>query len=580
MRNNLKIKFCIFIKFFFFYSMLLLINENQIIKNNNIINESIYQKNLDFSNLTSKYKIIAIYYSDNNNSIINNETTQNINDNKIDKQIKLAKNHGLYGFGIMHHLSNISHINENLFNIISEVNKLNFRFFIIINYNENSNYNQTLLIKNIIKDKNNMFISLDNIQNYLLYENYIRFRGEPILGIFISSKISIYLIKKIRKHFLLNNSQKIYIISIINENQNLIYNNAAIKYPSLNIGLTDHLNKIYFYNYYYYKLFKKEINKTIPIKNFQIVNGCLPEKFYIILKEYLNEIYNENETYILFNAWNDYKGKIFLENNDEYGYAYLNYFSKAIFNLKDNIIYDLSSLENKCKIAVQVHLFYEDLIEDIINKTNNIPVLFDLYISITNSSLINNILIVFVIIISLIVENKGRDILPFLKQMKTKYKQYKYICHIHSKKSMTSPKLGFLWRNYLFNNLLGNINIISQTINDFEKNKKLGFIYPETYYGIIRLFYRLTEGTKYWMNFLSSKLFEQDNIGNLIDFPAGNMFWAKTKAIYQIFIHDLSKYFPKENDQTNDTIMHGIERIWIYLVKFNSFKYKIIFYMF
>ena len=431
-----------------------------------------------------------------------------------------------------------------------------------------------------------MFISLDNIQNYLLYENYIRFRGEPILGIFISSKISIYLIKKIRKHFLLNNSQKIYIISIINENQNLIYNNAAIKYPSLNIGLTDHLNKIYFYNYYYYKLFKKEINKTIPIKNFQIVNGCLPEKFYIILKEYLNEIYNENETYILFNAWNDYKGKIFLENNDEYGYAYLNYFSKAIFNLKDNIIYDLSSLENKCKIAVQVHLFYEDLIEDIINKTNNIPVLFDLYISITNSSLINNIEN-YVKLHSksniyeiLLVENKGRDILPFLKQMKTKYKQYKYICHIHSKKSMTSPKLGFLWRNYLFNNLLGNINIISQTINDFEKNKKLGFIYPETYYGIIRLFYRLTEGTKYWMNFLSSKLFEQDNIGNLIDFPAGNMFWAKTKAIYQIFIHDLSKYFPKENDQTNDTIMHGIERIWIYLVKFNSFKYKIIFYMF
>ena len=148
MRNNLKIKFLIFIKLFFFSSILSLINENQIIKNNNIVNESIYQKNLDFSNLTSKYKIIAIYYSDNNNSIINNETAQNINNNKIDKQIKLAKNHGLYGFGIMHHLSNISHINENLFNIISEVNKLNFRFFIIINYNENINYNQILLIKN------------------------------------------------------------------------------------------------------------------------------------------------------------------------------------------------------------------------------------------------------------------------------------------------------------------------------------------------------------------------------------------------------------------------------------------------
>ena len=39
-------------------------------------------------------------------------------------------------------------------------------------------------------------------------------------------------------------------------------------------------------------------------------------------------------------------------------------------------------MENISKIAIQVHLFYLDLIEDIINKTNNIPVKFDLYISI------------------------------------------------------------------------------------------------------------------------------------------------------------------------------------------------------
>ncbi len=57
-------------------------------------------------------------------------------------------------------------------------------------------------------------------------------------------------------------------------------------------------------------------------------------------------MFKENEIYILFNAWNDYKGNKFLENNDEYGYTYLNYFSKAIFNLEDNIKYDLRNLEN------------------------------------------------------------------------------------------------------------------------------------------------------------------------------------------------------------------------------------------
>ena len=243
-------------------------------------------------------------------------------------------------------------------------------------------------------------------------------------------------------------------------------------------------------------------------------------------------------------------------------------------------------MKNKSKIAVQVHLFYQDLIEDIINKTNNIPVLFDLYITITNPYLYK-IVEIYIKKYSktnyyeiLLVDNIGRDIVPFLTQMRNNYKQYKYICHIHTKKSLTSPMIGFTWRNYLYNNLLGNINITSEILNDFEKNEKLGFIFPETYYGIIKNFYILTEKTKYWMDILSEKLFPKVSLGKLLDFPAGNMFWAKTKAIYQIFIHDLSEYFPKENDQTNDTIMHGIERIWLYLVKFNFFKYKIVFYMF
>ena len=60
-----------------------------------------------------------------------------------------------------------------------------------------------------------------------------------------------------------------------------------------------------------------------------------------------------------------------------------------------------------------------------------------------------------------------------------------------------------------------------------------------------------------------------------MEFPAGNMFWAKIQAIYQIF--NIKILYPKELNQTNDTIMHGIERIWLYLVKLNGYYYKTIF---
>ena len=50
------------------------------------------------------------------------------------------------------------------------------------------------------------------------------------------------------------------------------------------------------------------------------------------------------------------------------------------------------------------------------------------------------------------------------------------------------------------------------------------------------------------------------------------MFWAKSKAIYQIF--NVRLKYPEELGQTNETIMHAIERLWLYLVKLNGYYYK------
>ena len=77
------------------------------------------------------------------------------------------------------------------------------------------------------------------------------------------------------------------------------------------------------------------------------------------------------------------------------------------------------------------------------------------------------------------------------------------------------------------------------------------------------------------MNLILKKISKMIKVGEKIDFPSGNMFWAKTKAIYQIF--NIRLKYPKELNQTNETIMHGIERIWLYLVKLNGYYYKTIF---
>ena len=574
---------------------LFIINKIKIIKINNIINEITNQDDVDFSNFETKFKILAIFYPENYiNKTYNRYTKQTqllakkeeeINNLKslIKNQVKLAKNHGIFGFGIVYNLFAEIRFNKEIFNLFLYDKLDNFSFFIIFNNHNIYQKNSNILIENEIWNEKYFSCLIEKVWNYIFLDNYIKIEGKPILG-FFNSSLSTHNFNHIRKN---QDGKKnihiIFIISIPYGNKTLEYlkkNNPFFKFQSQTIENTNNIKLKYFYN-----LYKDEYIKSKNIKNFFIVKGSHPEKFFILLKKYLNLTNQENDVFII-NAWNDYKDNLILEPQKEFGFIYLNYLSKAIFNIKNNALHNLNSIKNKTKVAIQVHLFYLDLIKEIIKKTNNIPVKFDLYISITSSkkydylknyiknfSKANNFEI-------LIVKNKGRDVLPFLVQVKSKYRKYKYLCHIHSKKSKHSPKIGELWRKYLYNNLLGNINIVSEILSDFEKNKKLGFIFPETYYAKIKYFYILPEKTKNLMDFLASKLFQNCKLGEFLDFPAGNMFWTKTGAIYQIFSKDLNNYFPNEHAQIRNTIMHAIERIWLYLTKYNHFNYKIIFKFF
>ena len=164
-----------------------------------------------------------------------------------------------------------------------------------------------------------------------------------------------------------------------------------------------------------------------------------------------------------------------------------------------------------------------------------------------------------------------------LIQLKYVIKNYKYICHIHSKKTIYNPKIGNEWRNYLYENLLGNKEIISEILTDFESNKKIGFIFPETFYNIIKYTWKTSKTVKKYMNLLLNEIFPGYKIKKKLVFPAGDMFWAKVNAIYQIFEQNIEKQCPDEVNMSQNTILHAIERIWLFIVKLNGYYYKKIF---
>ena len=312
-----------------------------------------------------------------------------------------------------------------------------------------------------------------------------------------------------------------------------------------------------------------------------------PEQFYMvnrIIVEWTKKNYNEENRFIFINAWNEWGEGSYLEPDEKYGYASINSLSKAIFNLPYIKRNSLEILNESKKIAIQAHVFYEDLISEIIEKTNNIPVKFDLFIS-TDSAYKKAIIESYIknnshsnISEVKIFPNRGRDVLPLLLQLKKRIKNYKYFCHIHTKKSY-HINIGDEWRKYMFNNLLGSKEIISGILDDFENNDKLGIIFPETYYKVLAIFGKqIKDSNILYMDFIIKKINKKLRIApNYFDYPVGNMFWSKVKAVYQIFELNIEKRFPKEKGQIDSSLMHGIERIWAYIAKLNNFFYKKIF---
>ena len=624
----------LFLFIFFFKNIQSKIYNKIKIEINNNFEISEYERNENYSYKAKGIYSIAFFYPEffydkKYNYYFKYNISKNYNDKKnililknaslsilIKKQIDLAKSHGIYGFAIYY---NLEFKVETIFILEKLIHKdYYFPFFLIWNNKELQNKINNSK-KDLLKRKKLFYKSLEifikTIKKYLIADIYININNKPIISInnptLFPNIIEALLV--LRKKAKENHIGEIFIFFPFRRID------IDIKYINLFDGSYDlsewdvfEKNKERQTNFYYSGIIYKNIifnkiskkfliyrtsileiiNKKYKKRN--ILKDYSPAKFYLlnkILISWTNTNFNINNRFIFIKSWNNYIEGNYLEPDEKYGYASINSFSKALFNIPYKLNeFDIKYLNDKCYIAIQAHVFYDDLINEIIKFTNNIPVKFDLYITTTsyekkirieeyvkNSSNTNKYDIK-------IVENKGRDVLPLLNQLKQYVKSYKYFCHIHTKKSYHDFLLGEKWRNYLYQNLLGNKEIISEIISDFERFDKLGFIFPEVYFEIIKKidnydhtsFFLHQPNVKY-MNLILNKIFPGFKIGDKLLFPSGNMFWAKVKSVYQIFKINLYNLFPKELNQTNGTIMHAIERIWLYLVKLNGYYYKIIF---
>ena len=531
----------------------------------------------------------------------------------VKKQVDLAKSHGIYGFGIYYYWFSGKKFLDETIDLFLESKKIKFPFFLIW---RNEDYkrrflgfeNDVFLVQKYdLKDVPNF---VNDIKKYLISPRYIKIKNKPVVGIYDPSAIPNLknFLVKLRTEAKSQGIGEIYILAASKNIPRLVINLIDAAFDLM--PMEYHQYKYLKINEYFYYSSSLLFHTNIPNKkydNYTLYRGNVieydsshtqnvsiiydeytPEKFYQSNKILLNltrNLYPNDEKFYFLNGWNNWLEGSYLEPDTNYGYGSLNAFSKALFNLPYNSskTYNFSKLEKGVKIAVQAHVFYEELIDEMIFAINNIPFKFDLYIStdtFKKKKIIENHIkgktkANFYEI--MVIENKGRDMIPMLWQMKNKIWNYKYFCHIHSKTS-NYTEFGNIWRHYLYHNLLGSKEIVMDILDTFINKEEIGFIYPEVVYKLTKMPIMMVRNSILYLNFIINKLYPGYKQGKKFKYPLGNMFWAKVDAIRQVFTHKYVYMFQK-NDVELDYkfVSHANEIAWLYIVKRNGYFYKTIF---
>ena len=233
--------------------------------------------------------------------------------------------------------------------------------------------------------------------------------------------------------------------------------------------------------------------------------------------------------------------------------------------------------DNLPRAGIHIHLYNAGLFPEFFEYLKDFPYPFDLFITVVDekleSVLKNTFTAPAVPMLGkrtvLRVENRGRDVAPWVVDMAPYQKDYDLFCHVHSKKSSQyGPGEGDRWRKYLLDNLIARDAVID-LFHLFQEDPKLGVVFPKLFSAVLR-------AHEYYGTPLEGEFGEPEMIEALLRrmgfgqgysrsdvmYSAGTMFWYRPRALKALFdLHLKTEDFPEEPIGPGGTLAHAIERI-------------------
>ncbi|WP_418135399.1 rhamnan synthesis F family protein [Oceanimonas smirnovii] len=238
---------------------------------------------------------------------------------------------------------------------------------------------------------------------------------------------------------------------------------------------------------------------------------------------------------------------------------------------------ELTAKANDQKIAICLHIFYEDFIDRFANALKSFPTDVDVLLTLADNSFtekatsafgalscVNNVY-------TKTVPNRGRNFGPLLVEYAQQLQQYDLFCHLHSKKSLYSGREQTQWSEYLTEYMLRDSNITTRVLNAFAESQELGMYYPTSFWMMPNWVNHWTVNKPHTGEWLEQ--FGMELGDDFISYPVGGMFWARTSALKQLLEREYQyEDFPAEPLPNDGSSLHALERLVGLLAEHNGYK--------
>ena len=243
---------------------------------------------------------------------------------------------------------------------------------------------------------------------------------------------------------------------------------------------------------------------------------------------------------------------------------------------------------NMEQVAVIAHMHYPELIKECCDYLQQLPEDITLFITTTTDENKYRIQAEFkkknfenyrIIVI----ENRGREIRGLLIECSQIFKEYRYLCFVHDKRTtgdLAEQEIGNAYMYTLWENMLKTPEYIQNVIGLFKQKEYLGMLVPVpvyhwNYFGYL--------GNQWTTCFQKTKELA-DRLGihcvmteEWSPITLGTAFWCRTDALLPLLSHVFSEEdFLEEPLPVDGTLNHAIERIFAYVAQSQGYATGIV----